>query len=128
MRKEDVSEYMKTREEAFSEGTITSAWIKCGIRPSANGVSGVDAFKAEQFAPSNNTSTKIHLPESFPTEPPSDFEPWPIQDEKLVVETEVRQESDGQQDQQSCRRSRMPRLRRREPKQIDERKPFVTRH
>jgi len=87
MRKEDVvGEYMKAREKSFSEGTIISAWIKCGIRPSADGVSGVDAFKPEQFAPSNNTSTHIHLPETFPTEPPSDFEPWPIQDEEPVVE------------------------------------------
>jgi hypothetical protein len=84
MRKEDVvGAYMKARDKAFSEGTIISAWIKCGIRPSADGVSGVDAFKPEQFAPSNNTSTHIHLPETYPTEPPSDFDPWPTPDNEL---------------------------------------------
>ncbi len=95
MRKEDVvGEYMKAREKSFSEKTVISAWIKCSIRPSADGVSGVDAFKLEQFARSNNTSTYIHLPETFPSDPPSDFEPWPTQGKELAVEDEQSSNSD----------------------------------
>ena len=40
----------------------------------------MNAFKSEQFAPSNNTSTHIHLPKTYPTEPPSNFEQWLTQD------------------------------------------------
>ena len=90
MRKEDVvSEYMKARKKAFKKKTIISAWVKCGIRPSADGVSGVDAFTPKDFAPSNNTSTHANLPDSFPTEPPSDFEPWPTQDEEMPAQPEA---------------------------------------
>ena len=86
MRKEDVvAEYMKAREKAFTKQTILSAWTKCGIRESVDGVSGIDAFKAEDFAPSYNTSIQAHLPDGYPTEPPSDFEPWQHPDDVPTV-------------------------------------------
>ena len=68
-----VREYMQAREKSFMENTILQAWKKCGIRE----LEGIKVFTEADFAPSLNTSTRGAVPDSFPNEFPSDFEPWP---------------------------------------------------
>jgi hypothetical protein len=68
-RKHVVREYMAAQVTAFTENTILQAWRKCGIRPLNPGI-----FSAADFAPSQNTSTQLELPDTYPEQLPSDWE------------------------------------------------------
>ena len=74
-----VREYMAAREGAFTSKTILNAWVKAGVRERpGNGTRGMDAFTDADFAPSLNTSThSLAVPDTFPLELPSDFDPLP---------------------------------------------------
>ncbi|THU84574.1 hypothetical protein K435DRAFT_564347, partial [Dendrothele bispora CBS 962.96] len=56
-----VKEYMEARTSSFVEKTVLKAWEKSGIRPLNPGI-----FKPSDFAPSQASSTFMHVPSSFP--------------------------------------------------------------
>ncbi|KIK49826.1 hypothetical protein GYMLUDRAFT_113745, partial [Collybiopsis luxurians FD-317 M1] len=56
-----VKEYWDCRWLAFKETTILKAWHNCGINPFNPKV-----FSSADFAPSIPSSTRTHLPDSFP--------------------------------------------------------------
>ncbi|KIK59516.1 hypothetical protein GYMLUDRAFT_169520, partial [Collybiopsis luxurians FD-317 M1] len=60
-----VKEYWECRKLAFKDTTISQAWRKSGINPFNPSV-----FTDADFAPSIPSSTKAHLPDSFPSRLP----------------------------------------------------------
>ena len=86
-KKHVIREYMKAREQSFSEDTILHTWKKSGIRP----LDGVKVFTDADFMPSVNTSTdaNIQVPGSYPCEFPSDFE---IPDDAEMDDEEAEEE------------------------------------
>jgi hypothetical protein len=58
-----IPEYLKARSRCIKQQLIQSAFKKTGIYPF-----NPDVFTDEDFAPSNVTSSKAHVPESFPPE------------------------------------------------------------
>ncbi|THG93507.1 hypothetical protein EW026_g7744 [Hermanssonia centrifuga] len=56
-----VREYMSVRAETMTKKVIVAAWQKTGLSPF-----NPDIFTEIDFAPSNATSTKAHVPLSFP--------------------------------------------------------------
>lgn len=69
-----IGEYMNAREKSFSANTILQAWKKSGLRP----LNGVQVFTEADFAPSKMTSNRAQVPDSYPIELPSDFDPLPM--------------------------------------------------
>ncbi len=69
-----IREYMNAREKSFSANTILQAWKKSGLRP----FNGVQVFTEYDFAPSKTTSNRAQVPETYPNELPSDFDPLQI--------------------------------------------------
>lgn len=79
IKKRDViREYMKARDIAFKEETILQVWKKSGIRPINPGI-----FTEEDYAPSYESSTQLHLPATFPVNPNSDSPLSPLESDPL---------------------------------------------
>ncbi|KAG2017412.1 hypothetical protein CC2G_015303 [Coprinopsis cinerea AmutBmut pab1-1] len=80
-----IDEYLKVRSQCINSDLIKKAFEKTGIFPFNPNV-----FTDEDFAPSRNTSTRAHVPASFPPEfpssdgiePPSDFQTETDSDEE----------------------------------------------
>lgn len=58
-----IPEYLKARSQCIKKQLIQSAFKKTGIYPF-----NPDVFTDTDFAPSNGTSSKAHVPKSFPPE------------------------------------------------------------
>lgn len=56
-----IRECMEVHDQALTEDTIKTAWRKSGIFPFNHNI-----FMAEDFTTSHSTSTKSHLPISYP--------------------------------------------------------------
>jgi hypothetical protein len=73
-----VLAYMAARRQAFIPSTITKAWENSGISINVDGdcICTPEVFTAADFAPSTITSTRAHLPDSFPDGEPEDLPEW----------------------------------------------------
>ena len=92
-KKHVIREYMKAREQSFSEDTILHTWKKSGIQP----LDGMKVFTDADFMSSVNTSTdaNIQVPGSYPREFPSDFE---IPDDAEMDDEEAEEEGPMDED------------------------------
>lgn len=59
---------MVAQEKSFLENTILTAWRKSGICPLNSSI-----FQEEDYTPSINTSSKLHVPQDYPSHIPFDF-------------------------------------------------------
>ncbi|THU88384.1 DDE-domain-containing protein [Dendrothele bispora CBS 962.96] len=95
-----VKEYMEARTSSFVEKTILKAWEKSEIRPLNPGI-----FKPSDFAPSQASSTFMHVLSSFPKRlpraPDASSDDGMFDPAAYVDEHELLAESDGEDERNS---------------------------